>query len=217
MASEDETFQKMQDVLGRQFNDDELSTFDFCDRDEPECYLDYIRSQQIIYACTADELNLLLKEGLVSNEKNKTGSKHGIDDEYLIEAIMPDSEKMRVCIAFSDDVDANNVDIGERDYSCDLYFYSMCHCNDMIGEYIDRNGHDIQTLNLLIGSCYDHPILCDNHINCARHRGFHARFPEFYSYLVELVDKFNQDDDDDWKAFVRQVKAIRTAAQMLVV
>ena len=86
----------------------------------------------------------------------------------------------------------------------------------MIAVYIDRNGHDIQMLNLLLGTSYDYPCLNDNHISIARHRGFHSRFPEFYNYLTKLVDKFNKDKFGDWKAFVRQVKAIRTADQMVV-
>ena len=64
----------MQALLKRQFTDEELDTFDFCGKDEPEDYLDYIRESRVIYACTADELRTLLRTRLVSNKANETSS-----------------------------------------------------------------------------------------------------------------------------------------------
>lgn len=63
-------FQKMQTILRRQFTDEELNTFDYCEEDGPEDHLDHIRETRVIYACTTEELRKLLQVGLVSNKEN---------------------------------------------------------------------------------------------------------------------------------------------------
>ena len=67
---------------------------------EKESYADYVRGLRIVETCTADDLATLIDRGLVGNHEafETDEDRFGKYQLSLLEHVMPDVDKMRVCL-----------------------------------------------------------------------------------------------------------------------
>lgn len=210
-------FPSMQAVLGREITDVELHTFDYVDvdNDEPDTYLNHLRAERMLLECTASELRCFINAGLLDLAgdcmMDPEGATHDIT---LLELVIPDVDKMEVCIAACLDVDASD-DIAHK---TTLDNFQLCYCNDMVGRYLACGGNDIRGVDLLLGTS-EYNFIQDNHMACARSNGIEVRHPELFEHLQEASwDEYHYDQCVRYVAEIRcNHKAARARARLCVV
>ena len=152
---------------------------DYDDDDMPACYPDYVRAKRIVEVCSAAHLALLIDCGLVGNRDDFADD----PDNSLLEHVMPDLEKMRVCLERGD------IDM----HICRGHeYFDRCYNEDKICAYLVRGGGEgnrgtgespTAGLELLLAHCDYNPIY---DATLATAYDLRVRSPETFEFLDEM-------------------------------
>lgn len=177
------------------FDDEVLELRNYLDDDEidnvPPWYPDEVRAKRIVEVCSAAHLGELIDAGLVGNREDFKVDRHGFQSgnpfgaepaDSLLEHVMPNLGKMRVCL------ERGNIDMHMSELINDRE-----HGGDKICAYLEIASADLQVsdesmiagIKMLLEYCSFNPI---NDITLAMIFGLSDRFPETHDFLDEMYD-----------------------------
>jgi len=175
------------------YDDEALDIRDFLGGgdDMPAGYPDYVRAKRIVEVCSAAHLALLIDGGLVGN-RDDFSDDPDTSSEFLLsllEYVMPDLEKMRVCLERGD------IDMHSCFYANDgpSECFDRCYSEDKICAYLvwgggdpcDRGAGESPTagLELLLAHCDYNPIYT---ATLAAACDLRVSSPETFEFLDEM-------------------------------
>lgn len=167
------------------YTDDELHLEEYVEFDDPEMpdgYPDYMRAILIVGKCSADHLAILIKSGLVGNREDYKldQDRYGSYNVSLLEHVMPDVEKMRVCLQLGD----FNIHTSEllNDGRRECFDHGDGH--DKLCVYFCQGGESIDGLKLLLAHCDYNPVY---EATLSAARDCKSRAPDTFAALEELT------------------------------
>lgn len=169
----------------RVYTDDELDMENYMDDGHfDQDYANLIRALRIVECCTAEELKVLIVGRLVANRKDYTQEYNTYKGKYfnmhLIEVVMPDIDKMRVCL------ENGTIDVHTSNMSEIAFGYGFYYGDDMICSYMHNGGHDIDAVHLLLEHT-EYECVYEEHVAQAGNNGLDVTHPGFFGALVAIA------------------------------
>lgn len=194
-------------LLPRVYSDEELDLADYVSDDDPEMddsYSDAIRAQLIIEVCTADEFATLIDRGLIGLRNDFSSEGYGVrppTNVHLLEHVMPDEGKMRVCL------ERSHCDVDSSDWEADC----GCGGNDKLSRYIHESGGSatVEGIKLILNAA-DYNLVYDATLAAARCSGMHVRSPQAFDLLERLEYAGTRGTDDAPVGFGRACSLLAT-------
>jgi len=182
-----------QALLPKVYSDKEL---DIDEDEDDEEHREFMRGQQILTFCTAEELQMLIRVGLVKNTEDfrSDSDRYGSYNESLLEFVMPDTEKMAVCIAEMG---------GTYECTSTQLFYSngrrewMEFCvgpEDKLNVYLHKGGMDPSGIWLLATTSSEPSFVFEGHVESAK---LLKLAPEAIEELEDLAYQTDSDSDQE--------------------